>query len=349
MAKDRSRPVLVRDVDKSKSEGALLGTHLGTQKASGNKVGTHVGTQKLEITSCKTTQKFDPDIDLSEIIIRPHQELIWNHLCDQGAHETTVPEIARILGLNDKQVRRAIDKFSDQRILRKEYDPKKPSKQKLTPLAPKFNSGHNKWVPTSGQIDRSNNTLSNLNRFVNMTSSEFRTYFPQLYERIGFGPSQVKEIIKARANAGDPIEDLVESLEHAEWELETCGHISLDNGQLADEPAGYLFSRLKKVGGYKPAPKGYVSMKVRALQDKKQRLDQECEALLEKEKAAFGLWIQKLSTKEKESIKRQVLKERKKQGNNSVSEDFLGPESQWLFAYWREHIKDDENYYQEEI
>lgn len=323
----------------------------GTQKGSPKRVPSEKST---EWVPTKATQEDRPKgvakkkkLSPSEFNAIPlkiaaseAQKRVLDYLASVGPHFNSIPNIARVLGLNEKAVRRAVNKFHEQGIVIKEYDSTNPTGLRLIPQVEILRKLNLPRVPTYGQVDSfSFNTSQSKGHLSQITSSDFRTQYPSLYD-IGFGPDQVRQIVRGRLKHGDPIDDLEESLAHADWELAQNGFLRMANGLPADKsPCGFLFKHLVKVGGYWPAPQGYISPRQRALLDKKKQLREELAELKKLERVEYDLWVAKLSDEEKKDLRLKVVKQQQVAGNPGVSAEYLGPMDQWLFPFWCETIK----------
>jgi len=323
----------------------------GTQKGSPKRVPSDKSTEWVPTEATQTAglkgtvkkKKISPSeynaIPL-KVAASEAQKKVLDYLASVGPHFNSVPNIARVLGLNEKAVRRAINKFHELDVVIKEYDASNPTGLRLIPQTEVLRQLSLPRVPTSGQIDSSSfyTSLSKI-PLSEITSSEFRTQYPALYD-IGFGSDQVRQIVRGRLKHGDPIEDLTESLAHADWELAKNGFLRMANGLPADKsPCGFLYKHLVKVGGYWPAPEGYMSPRKRAHLDKQKQLREELEALKKLERVEYELWVAKLSDGEKAELRLEVVRQQQVAGNPGVTVEYLGPIDQWLLPFWREKIK----------
>ena len=136
--------------------------------------------------------------------------------------------------------------------------------------------------------------------------------------RSGFGPDQLAQIAQALAELGKSADKIMQSLDHAEWELER-GQMLDKDGQPVADPCSWVFTALARTGYYR-RPKGYVSPEEQAAKD----AEAEAKAVAARqaaEQAQFEAWRDGLSPDELADALR---------GHPG------GPKDAWLKKMWRD-------------
>lgn len=158
---------------------------------------------------------------------------------------------------------------------------------------------------------------------------EFQIVWPRL-EAGGFGPAQVRQIVRHRLELGRTVRDLENSLHAVEFEL--------TNGTFPETRKGvcnYVFGTLK-LGGTWRRPAGFEAPEDRALrlaqeaEEKRLELEQiQDDSKKKKQKEslenAFESWLENLSAEERDKIASQAPVH--------VSSDMA--RRQWFKSYWR--------------
>ena len=137
--------------------------------------------------------------------------------------------------------------------------------------------------------------------------------------RAGFGCEQLDQITAALAELGKPMDKIVQSLDHAEWELER-GQMLDKDGQPVSDPCSWVFTALARTGYYR-RPKGYVSPEEQAAKDVEAEAKAVIAARQAAEQAQFEAWRDGLSPEELTAALR---------GHPG------GPKDAWMKKIWRD-------------
>ena len=138
----------------------------------------------------------------------------------------------------------------------------------------------------------------------------------------GFGSYQIEQILQALTELGKPTDKIVQSLDHAEWELEN-GKMLDKAGSPVVDPCSWVFRSLVKTGYYRK-PKGYISPEEQALNDSEETAKALLIARQRAEQAQFDAWKAGLTPEYLEA----------------AMVGFVGgPKDQWLKAYWMKHYR----------
>ncbi len=171
---------------------------------------------------------------------------------------------------------------------------------------------------TSPQIDRSLLTIKN--NLLALTQQDLSLRFPKLAE-FNLSPKQIKQFVDTLEKHGFPLDDLLQSLDYLNWELEQ-GPILDKAGDTVESPLGYLFNAIRSTGYYR-RPKGFISPDEQKAYD----LELAGRAVLEAYKKAadvyFQIWLSSLAPSERKEI---LLRKR-------------GPEMPFLRYYWEQNVK----------
>jgi len=133
----------------------------------------------------------------------------------------------------------------------------------------------------------------------------------------GFGSHQIEQILQALTELGKPADKIVQSLDHAEWELEN-GRMFDKGGAPVASPCSWVFRSLAKTGYYRK-PKGYVSPEEQALIDTEETAKTLLTIRQRAEQAQFEAWRAGLTPQDLEA----------------AMVGFVGgPKEQWLKAHW---------------
>ena len=136
--------------------------------------------------------------------------------------------------------------------------------------------------------------------------------------RTGFGRDQLNQIAQALSELGKPMDKVLQSLDHAEWELEQGKMTDKDSQPVAD-PCSWVFRSLSRTGYYR-RPKGYVSPEEQAAKDAEEEAKAVTVARQSAEKAQFEAWRDGLSPDELADAMR---------GHPG------GPKDAWLRSVWK--------------
>lgn len=154
------------------------------------------------------------------------------------------------------------------------------------------------------EIDRKN-TLSisseerERNRLEALTETDIAFHWPKLAGN-GLGTHQIRQIIQRLEQKNLPLSNVLQGLEHAEWELER-GLMQDKDGKAVSLPANWVFSILAKQGYY-PRPVGYVSPQEQAERDAAEERKRFATAQEERLKVECDVWIAGLSEDERRAI-----------------------------------------------
>ncbi|HML54557.1 hypothetical protein [Solidesulfovibrio sp.] len=164
--------------------------------------------------------------------------------------------------------------------------------------------------PYKEKIDRENLSIS-------LTSERITLTWPHL-SRSGFGPDQLVQIGQALAELGKSADKVLQSLDHAEWELEHDAMCDKDGQPVAD-PCSWVFRSLARTGYYR-RPKGYVSPEEQAAKDAEAEAKAVTVARQAAEQAQFETWRDGLTPDELADAMR---------GHPG------GPKDAWLKSVWK--------------
>lgn len=168
--------------------------------------------------------------------------------------------------------------------------------------------------PTPYKEDRKIENLS-------ISSERIAMTWPNLH-RAGFDREQFEQIIAALAELGKPVDKVVGSLDHAEWEL-TQGAMRDKEGQSVLDPCAWVFRSLARTGYYR-RPKGYVSPEEQAARDAEEEARAVAAAWRKAEQTQFETWREALSPE---------------QLAEAMHGYPGGPRDAWLKAAWRKSRK----------
>ena len=160
------------------------------------------------------------------------------------------------------------------------------------------------------EIDRENLSIS-------LTSERIALTWPHLH-RSGFGPDQLAQIGQALAELGKATDKIMQSLDHAEWELER-GQMLDKDGQPVADPCSWVFRSLARTGYYR-RPKGYISPEEQAAKDLEAEAKAVTAARHAAEQAQFETWRDGLTPDELADAMR---------GHPG------GPKDAWLKSVWK--------------
>ncbi|OLN27979.1 hypothetical protein DVDV_1839 [Desulfovibrio sp. DV] len=175
----------------------------------------------------------------------------------------------------------------------------------------------------SDLIDRKENI--SLSEDFGWDDSLLSIMWPLVHET-GFGLEQIVAAGRTRAKLGKELDrDRVSlTLDRAEWELETIGHLTeLATGERVRNPAGYIFTALARWGVLRAHPQ-YVSREEEEAGKAAAELQRRREASEKIEADQFEAFKAGMSPEELESLLRQCPG-----GNRDI----------WLKFYWRTQIR----------
>ncbi len=189
------------------------------------------------------------------------------------------------------------------------------------------------FMQTNHSIDRidRNINLSILNQTTakiqleNFTDEDIALQWENL-GKYGFGKSQIEQIIKNLEAQGSSLENVIQGLHHAEWDLEHKQMLDR-NGELVKSPVNWVYRILAKQGYY-PRPKNYVSPEEQVELDSKKSREALEKVQKENEEKEYSAWLSTLSDDDKERI----ISERKAQSNTNLT----FPEPFLLRGYFKE-------------
>jgi len=296
--------------------------------------------------------------DINLPLLLPHrsaprtsgQKLVLEYFMRQGSHIANYDVIAAQTRLPYRTVRRGIDKLVSLGWLTKQawyqgssrglkfafhpqtgQDERTGQEDKITgqderisgqdgrTIQPDRINGQDSWTgqtdkippPYKEKIDRENLSIS-------LTSERIALTWPNL-ARSGFGPDQLAQIAQALVELGKSADKVLQSLDHAEWELEHDAMRDKDGQPVAD-PCSWVFRSLARTGYYR-RPKSYVSPEEQAAKDAEAEAKAVTAARHAAEQAQFETWRDGLSPDELADAMR---------GHPG------GPKDAWLKKVWKE-------------
>ena len=166
-------------------------------------------------------------------------------------------------------------------------------------------SGHFSPLSILEEIDRKNLSISfgkpKESRLLleALSEEDINFHWPEL-ARCNFGTAQIRQIIERREQVGEGVENIMQGLNFAEWELANdCMQDA--KGKSIETPLNWVFNILAKQGYY-PRPANYVSPVEQAERDRKEVAKNEQEAVKRRKDAEADVWVSGLSPKEREAI-----------------------------------------------
>lgn len=166
-------------------------------------------------------------------------------------------------------------------------------------------SGHFSPVSILEEIDRKNLSISlgktKESRLLLEALSEEHISFhwPEL-ARCDFGTAQIRQIIERRDQVGEGVENIMQGLNFAEWELANdCMRDAQGNG--IESPRNWVF-RILATQGYYPRPANYVSPVEQAERDREEIAKREQHAIQARRNAEADIWLANLTQSEKDAI-----------------------------------------------
>ena len=271
------------------------------------------------------------------------QKILLAYFQENGSHVANYSVIAGETGLAQNTVRDCINKFvalgwlaktrwlrgsarglkfdftgppqqdnpagQSSRAIRRDDSPPQSGRtiQHFNPVG-QFSTSNN---PYKEKIDREDLSIS-------LSAERITLTWPNL-ARAGFGREQLDQIAAALTELGKPTDKIVQSLDHAEWELERDQMLDKDGQPVAD-PCSWVFTALARTGYYR-RPKGYVSPEEQAAKDAEAEAKAVVAARQAAEQAQFEAWRDGLSPDELADALR---------GHPG------GPKDAWLKKIWRD-------------
>ena len=166
-------------------------------------------------------------------------------------------------------------------------------------------SGHFSPLSILEEIDRKNLSISygktKESRVLleALTEEDITFHWPEL-SRCDFRTAQIRQIIDRRDQIGEGVENIMQGLSFAEWEL--ANHCMRDaKNENIGNPRSWVFQILA-TQGYYPRPANYVSPAEQAERDREEAAKIEQEAVKRRKDAEADVWVLGLSPKEKEAI-----------------------------------------------
>lgn len=300
--------------------------------------------QSIRTPKPDTLKIFPSKTALKNPIRTEAQKALWSYLCTQGDHITTNDAIAGNLGLPLGTVRRVLRFLEEAGYITKEpwregwnqgiYIAVHGEKTEQANWTPKANTqnGQSTWTvqmdsPSSPSLDRKiEEEQSIYKRLKNLKQDDIDFHYPAL-AAIGFGPTQIEQILGRLETVGKNPDRLFEAMEYADWEIDNGG-IKDKEGKQVNNPLGFVFQSLAR-GGYYRKPKGFVSQDELAARDARERAEDELKAQEAADTAAFEVWRRGLSPEDLARLKSEAEKASK----------FLGPEEVWLKTAWKNKEK----------
>ena len=124
-------------------------------------------------------------------------------------------------------------------------------------------------------------------------------HWPEL-ARIGFGTAQVRQIIQRRSQVGESLENIMQGMTYAEWELaHQC--MTTHKGEAVTTPLHWVF-KILATQGYYPRPQAYISPAEQADRDRERTVRQEQEAREALLQAESEAWAARLTPDERRAI-----------------------------------------------
>ena len=164
-------------------------------------------------------------------------------------------------------------------------------------------------------------------RLEELSEEDIAFHWPTL-ARDGFGTDQIRQICQRLRKTGASLENILQGLTHAEWEMDR-GDRTDAKGKPIARPAHWVFETLARQGYY-PRPAGYVSPQEQAERDAAEEQKRLAVAHGAKFEAAQIAWAGQLRSDEKASI----LQARHPAGSGAVRI----PESVILRSHFRAEV-----------
>ncbi|WP_320173412.1 hypothetical protein [Maridesulfovibrio sp.] len=250
-----------------------------------------------------------------------------------ASFKTSCTNINRVTGIHSGSVQRILTKFVAEGYLTKQRCREGSFQGFEIRLKPVCNYFHNfilneaffvrTTVPTVSpsivsSINKSTYSEEAL-KILAVTDEEIERKYPVL-AGIGFGTSQLQQIVKERDKSGEPLHMLLMSLEFVNYKLKK-GEFKDSKGNLVEKPLGYIFKALL-ISGEVDKPQGFKTAEEQAADAAEERLRVLKEAKKREMDAQYEIWLLELSAEEREEI----LKNK------------IGPEGPFLKTYWKKNV-----------
>lgn len=252
------------------------------------------------------------------LIRTKNQKQLFAFLSEHPNITTTYNGLSTLLGLKKNTVRDALGVFEKLGLLTKEavLDPGNGMVLKIRMTSAKTPDRNSLPKQSTETVDQG--PLMKIDRRENLSISQKRIEmtWPTL-AAAGFGVHQLEQVEKALQELGKPTDKIVQSLDHAEWELENGRMVDKTGVPVAD-PCSWVFRSLARNGYYRK-PSGYISSEEQALLDAEETAKSLLTTRQRVEKAQFEAWKAGLTAEEHEK---------------AMIGYVGGPKEQWLKAYW---------------
>lgn len=286
----------------------------------------------------QTNQTVRPDSPNASLVKLPPrspmvttaQKAVLRYFQINGSHVTTYELIADETRVPRGTVRAVIRKMEFLGMLRKE-DWWKGNIRAISftftdgEVASRQSNRTDRPDTRTGQTNQTDQTsyMKKIDREKNLSISQERVdlTWPKLAAS-GFGAHQIEQIQDALAELGKPADRIVQSLDHAEWELERGKMLDKD-GRPVTDPCSWVFRSLARTGYYR-RPAGYVSAEEQAIRDAEEEARAISQARQEADAAAFEAWRGGLSAQEL---------------SDAMKGHPGGPRDAWLRKVWRERAE----------
>lgn len=224
------------------------------------------------------------------------QQLVLDYLTRQGPHVTDKSIISEALGIAPFTARNILIRLTELKIIERKRVGQGMRVAVIDKQATKV-TWYNQTVQPNSTTEQYNHPSSKIDRLKTLSISQERieSTWPNL-SAAGFGAHQIEQIIAALDELGKPVDKVVQSLDHAEWEL--------DNGKMLDkagrpvaDPCSWVFRALARTGYYR-RPAGYVSAEEQAAKDAEVEARAVSAAHQKADQARFEAWRDSLSQEE---------------------------------------------------
>ena len=244
------------------------------------------------------------------------QKNVLDYFERHGSHVANYDVIAAETRLPYRTVRRGIDKLVSLGWLTKRPWYQGSSRGLQFDFQPQ--SGQDKRTTQTDRMQASyKEEIDRSSLSVSLSAERITLTWPNL-ARSGFGPDQLVQIGQALAELGKAADKILQSLDHAEWELAEGKMLDKDGQPVAD-PCSWVFTALARTGYYR-RPKGYVSPEEQAAKDAEAEAKAVTAARHAAEQAQFEAWRDGLSPEELADAMR---------GHPG------GPKDAWLKGVWK--------------
>jgi hypothetical protein len=132
-----------------------------------------------------------------------------------------------------------------------------------------------------------------------LSEDDIAYHWPRL-AKAGFGAYQIRQIVNRLGQVGNSVEQVMQGLRYAEWELEHGAMLDKSSSPVAS-PVDWVFASLAKTGYYR-RPKGYVSPEEQAELDAAENAKQLATAMEARKLSELQAWTASLSSDERKAI-----------------------------------------------